>query len=140
MFAAGELAMTAEDLALWDLSILNHSLLKPGSYRELETETLLNNGLGTRYGLGISVVADNGHRTLFTDNCNSYLDATARMDLEKSLAPLGESTAFVQSSQRLRGGMTTRRFLVTFPGRKLSLSTYERPDGKIEQYGNAPAE
>ncbi len=64
MFAAGELAMTAEDLAKWDISMIDQSVLKPASYHAMETETLLNNGVGTRYGLGVSVVNSNGHRTL----------------------------------------------------------------------------
>ena len=38
LFAAGELAMTAEDLAKWDISIIEGKLLKPGSYLELGTE------------------------------------------------------------------------------------------------------
>jgi len=55
LFAAGELAMTAEDLARWDLSIIDGSLMKPASYRELEREILLKNGAGTRYALGLDV-------------------------------------------------------------------------------------
>jgi D-alanyl-D-alanine carboxypeptidase len=64
LFAAGELAMPAEDLAKWDISIISQSLLKPASYREFETEVLLKNGLGTRYGLGVDVRSDFGHRSL----------------------------------------------------------------------------
>jgi CubicO group peptidase (beta-lactamase class C family) len=64
MFAAGELAMTAEDLAKWDISIIDQSVLKPASYREMETETVLKNGVGTRYGLGVFVTSVNGHRVL----------------------------------------------------------------------------
>jgi CubicO group peptidase (beta-lactamase class C family) len=64
MYAAGELAMTAEDLAKWDISVMKQSILKPSSYREMETEILLNNGVGTRYGLGVSVFSQNGHRWL----------------------------------------------------------------------------
>ena len=64
LFAAGELAMTAEDLAKWDISVINQSLLKPSSYRQLETEVQLNNGLGTRYGLGVDVRMQNGHRAV----------------------------------------------------------------------------
>ena len=41
MFAAGELAMTALDLAMWDISMIEQTVLKPESYRALETETLL---------------------------------------------------------------------------------------------------
>ncbi len=55
MFAAGELAMTARDLALWDLSLIEQSILQPQSYRQMETETRLANGVGARYGLGVSV-------------------------------------------------------------------------------------
>ena len=64
LFAAGELAMPAEDLAKWDISIINQNLLKPASYHEFETEVLLKNGLGTRYGLGVDVRSDFGHRSL----------------------------------------------------------------------------
>ncbi len=55
MFAAGELAMTAEDLAKWDISMINQTVLKPASYREMETEVLLKNGVGSTYGLGVHV-------------------------------------------------------------------------------------
>ena len=55
LFAAGELAMTAEDLAKWDISIIDRKLMKPEAYGELSTEVLLNNGVGTNYGLGVNV-------------------------------------------------------------------------------------
>jgi D-alanyl-D-alanine carboxypeptidase len=64
MFAAGELAMTAEDLAKWDISILDQSVMKPASYLAMETEFVLKNGVGTRYGLGVTVSSNNGHRVL----------------------------------------------------------------------------
>lgn len=64
MFAAGELAMTAEDLAKWDIAIIDQKILKPVSYREMETEIVLKDGVGTNYGLGVFVRNTNGHRTL----------------------------------------------------------------------------
>jgi CubicO group peptidase (beta-lactamase class C family) len=64
LFAAGELAMSAEDLARWDISIIDKKLLKPASYRELGTEVLLKNGLGTHYGLGVDVSTQAEHRAL----------------------------------------------------------------------------
>ena len=67
LFAAGELAMPAEDLAKWDISIINQKLLKPASYQDFETEVLLKNGLGTRYGLGVDVSSQLGHRSLSHD-------------------------------------------------------------------------
>ena len=64
LFGAGELAMTAEDLAKWDISIINRSLLSEASYRALETETLLNNGAGTDYGLGVDVEIEKQRRKI----------------------------------------------------------------------------
>src|ERR1700719_4722079 len=38
--------------------------MSPASYQEFETEVLLKNGLGTRYGLGVDVRSELGHRSL----------------------------------------------------------------------------
>lgn len=64
LFAAGELAMTAEDLAKWDISIMDQKVLQPASYREFEREVQLSNGMGTRYALGLSVAMEGGRRAL----------------------------------------------------------------------------
>jgi CubicO group peptidase (beta-lactamase class C family) len=64
LFAAGELAMTARDLARWDVSLIDQSLLQPASYRELEREVALAGGVGTRYGLGVSVGLAEGRRVV----------------------------------------------------------------------------
>src|SRR5713226_5322250 len=64
LFAAGELAMPARDLAKWDISIIDQKLMKPASYQQLGTEVLLKNGLGTHYGLGVGVGTEAGHRAL----------------------------------------------------------------------------
>ena len=60
MWAAGMLAMTASDLAKWDICLIRHCLLSPASYRELEREVVLNNGAGTGYALGLDVGMQNG--------------------------------------------------------------------------------
>jgi CubicO group peptidase (beta-lactamase class C family) len=64
MFAAGELAMTAHDLALWDASLIAQSLLKPESYREIATDVKLKNGQDTHYGLGVEILNLHGHLAL----------------------------------------------------------------------------
>src|SRR5207237_10722685 len=64
LFAAGELAMTARDLATWDLSVIDQKVLAPSSYRAQQTATLLMNGVSTGYGLGVSVGSVNGHRRI----------------------------------------------------------------------------
>ena len=64
MFAAGELYMAPSDLAKWNISMMNQSVLKPESYKEMETDTLLKNGVATGYGLGVEVSRFQGHRLI----------------------------------------------------------------------------
>ncbi|HTJ29553.1 MAG TPA: serine hydrolase domain-containing protein, partial [Acidobacteriaceae bacterium] len=214
MFAAGELAMTAHDLALWDESLIAQSVLKPESYREMFTEVKLKNGEGTHYGLGVEVGSESGHRTIehsgevtgfvsdnvvlpddgvavtvltnhmaggaseiadlvvslivgatnqseaerqalriyrglqegkldrgeLAPNLNDYFSAQTVEDFRTSLGPLGEPLSFRQMHEELRGGMTFRAFRITYPTRRLSLSTYTYPDGKLEQFLVGPSE
>ena len=64
LFAAGELAMTARDLALWDISVINHTVLKPASYQVQQTDMLLKSGVATQYGLGVQVNVSGGRRRI----------------------------------------------------------------------------
>jgi CubicO group peptidase (beta-lactamase class C family) len=64
LFAAGELAMTASDLARWDISLIERTVLKPESYRQLETEVRLASGVGSGYGLGVQLSLANGRRRI----------------------------------------------------------------------------
>jgi CubicO group peptidase (beta-lactamase class C family) len=215
MFAAGELAMTAGDLALWDASVMAQTVMKPESYREMATEVKLTDGKGTHYGLGVEVLNLHGHpalehsgevsgfvadnlvlvddkaavavltnldasaaasriaqlvapvligtstanpaeqqalalfrslqqgkidRTLLAPNLSDYFTAEALDDFRSSLAPLGEPLSIQQRGEQLRGGMTFRSFTFVFARRRLSLTTYTYPDGKLEQYLIAPGQ
>ena len=64
LFAAGELAMTASDLARWDIALMRHEILSDRSFRELTTEVRLVNGAGTTYALGLHVELKSGKRLL----------------------------------------------------------------------------
>ena len=55
LFAMGSLAMSAHDLALWNISVMDQKLLQPASYRELTREMQTASGVGVRYGLGVGV-------------------------------------------------------------------------------------
>ena len=214
MFAAGELAMTAHDLALWDESLIAQKVLKPESYKEMFTEIKLKNGDGTHYGLGVEVTKRDGHRSiehsgevtgfvsdnevlvddgvavvvltnhmaggaeqiaqlvvstvagtsgqseaekqtlaiyrdlqkghidrgLLAPNLNDYFSEQTVADFRDSLSPLGEPLSFKQVADELRGGMTLRVFRIVYPGKRLSLSTYTYPDGKLEQFLVDPAD
>ena len=60
--SAGELAMTPADMALWDISLMNGTVLKPALLKQLTTEIHLKNGVGTTYALGLGIRNSNGHR------------------------------------------------------------------------------
>ena len=214
LFAAGELAMTAHDLALWDQSLLARSILSSESYKNMLTEVKLKDGTGTNYGLGVEVFDSNGHRrvvhdgevsgfvsdndvrvddgvavvvltnqdavnaastigrmaadaavgaasgtpaeqqaqaiyhdlqqgridrTLLAPNLSDYFTQEALDDFRASLGPLGEPLSFRQTGEMLRGGMTFRAFRIVHPGKRLTLTTYTYPDGKLEQFLVAPA-
>jgi CubicO group peptidase (beta-lactamase class C family) len=67
MYGAGELAMTASDLARWDIAMIDETLLQPASWQAMQTEVLLNDGLGSGYGLGVFVGKQDGHRMISHD-------------------------------------------------------------------------
>jgi CubicO group peptidase (beta-lactamase class C family) len=62
LFGAGQLAMTARDLATWNIAVMNRALLREASYRQQQADMLLESGISTRYGLGVSLSAPNGRR------------------------------------------------------------------------------
>ena len=214
MFAAGELAMTPHDLALWDESLIARTVLKPESYKQMFTEVKLKDGKGTHYGLGVKVTERDGHRSiehsgevtgfvsdnevlvddgvavvvltnhmaggageiaqyvaaavvgtgelsaaekqtlamyrglqkgeldrgLLAPNLKDYFSEQTVSDFKDSLGPLGEPLTFKQTHEELRGGMTFRSFSVVYPGKRLGLSTYTYPDGKLEQFLVDPAD
>jgi len=63
LWAAGELGMTASDLARWDISLMKGEILSPASTRLLTTQLTLADGTATNYALGLGVrQLDSGHR------------------------------------------------------------------------------
>ncbi len=54
LWAAGELSMTAAELAKWDIARINRSLLSRQDWEEMERPVRLADGTYTTYGLGVS--------------------------------------------------------------------------------------
>jgi D-alanyl-D-alanine carboxypeptidase len=98
--------MTAEDLARWDISMIDQTLLRPASYRELQSDVRLANGAGTRYGLGVSVTTSSGRRVIshggevsgFTAQNQIYVDDRAAVLV---LVNLDASNASAQIATRV---------------------------------------
>lgn len=64
LFGAGQLAMTAADLAKWNIAMIQQRAMSAASYRAQQATTLLNNGVPTGYGLGVNVGMGNGQRRI----------------------------------------------------------------------------
>ena len=64
LYAAGELAMTARDLALWDQALMEGKLRKPSSLNEMIAPVRLKNSAPTDYGLGVGISSEGGHPKL----------------------------------------------------------------------------
>src|SRR3984957_10537787 len=112
MFAAGELAMTAHDLALWAESLLSQSILSADSYKSMFTEVKLKSGKGTGYGLGVFIRRYSGHRSIehsgevsgfVSDNEVLIDDGTAVAVLTNQDA-VGAATTILQRSASLVAG------------------------------------
>jgi hypothetical protein len=73
-------------------------------------------------------------RSLFTDNCNAYFSEQALKDYASSISALGPIQGFTAGATSLRGGMIHRTFAVRFGTRSVTISIFEMPDGKIEQF------
>ena len=64
LWAAGELSMTAGDLAKWDIARLERKLLPPRDWNEQERPVILADVTSSGYGLGVSVYSANGRRVI----------------------------------------------------------------------------
>jgi CubicO group peptidase (beta-lactamase class C family) len=64
LFGAGQLAMTSHDLALWNIAMIDRTVLKSESYKSKLTDTILEAGTSTGYGLGVRVGTVGGKRRI----------------------------------------------------------------------------
>ncbi len=76
LYAAGELAMTPGDLALWDISLMNRSLLSAKSYEAALTVVTLADGTKRDYGLGLDIQKVQGRNRIgHTGEASGFLSA-----------------------------------------------------------------
>lgn len=64
LYAAGELSMTAEDLAKWNLARINRSLVPADDWAAQETTAKLSNGTAIANGLGVFVSNSSGRKAV----------------------------------------------------------------------------
>lgn len=84
LFGAGELAMAPRELARWDISLMDRSLLKPASYDAFYSSIKLTSGRDSRYSLGLGVRDAGGRLRLSHDGGGSgFLSANLMWPGEK---------------------------------------------------------
>jgi D-alanyl-D-alanine carboxypeptidase len=64
LYAAGELSMTAADLAKWDIARMNRALIPARDWAEQETPVLRTDGRTNGYGLGVYNVLQRERRVI----------------------------------------------------------------------------
>lgn len=139
LFAAGELAMTPHDLALWDIGMIDQKILKPASYAEQQRETVLKDGVGTGYGLGVSVGTLNGHRRISHNGEVSGFTAENDVFPDDHIAIIVFTNLDATSAPGTIGGrIASRLFATSDPGTELALKQASRifeglRDGKIDR-------
>ncbi len=73
-------------------------------------------------------------RKLFTADANYYFSAETMGDFKSSLAPLGAVETVTQVQEELRGGMVYRVYDATFANGSVSVNSYTKTNGKLEQF------
>jgi CubicO group peptidase (beta-lactamase class C family) len=64
LFAAGPLAMTAEDLARWNLALIEGKIPGHEVFAEISRDTVLDNGTSSGYGLGLGIARIDDRRVV----------------------------------------------------------------------------
>jgi D-alanyl-D-alanine carboxypeptidase len=124
--------------------LTNHMAGGAGTIAQLVASTVAANKRSPAEDQALAIYSDlqKGRidRTLLAPNLSDYFSEQAVADFRDSLGPLGESLSFHQTEESLRGGMTFRLFRIVYPARRLILTTYTYPDGKLEQFLVGPAD
>jgi D-alanyl-D-alanine carboxypeptidase len=79
LFGAAGLAMKPSDLALWDISLIDRSLLTPDSYKAEFESIHLKDGTDKHYGLGLDIEDVHGRRKIGHDGSGSGFLAENRI-------------------------------------------------------------
>jgi D-alanyl-D-alanine carboxypeptidase len=107
--------MTAEDLARWDVSLIERRLLSPAAWRELTTEVRLENGAGTGYGLGLVVGLVSDRRVLSHQGAVCGFTAENRVYPEERAAIVVLSNHEGSASGELADQIADQLFLTGSP-------------------------
>jgi CubicO group peptidase (beta-lactamase class C family) len=110
---SASIVSTAHDLALWDQSLINHTLVTPASLKQMWTPMTLNNGSKTDYGLGWYVSADKGHTNIHHNGAvNGFLANISRFVDDRLTVIVLVNQSGLADTQRIATGIA-RLFIPT---------------------------
>ncbi|HJO65323.1 MAG TPA: serine hydrolase domain-containing protein, partial [Sphingomonas sanguinis] len=107
LYAAGELSMSAEDLAKWDIARMNRTLLSPKDWAEQETPVNLTSGASTGYGLGVGIAVADGHRMVeHSGEAVGFLTENIVYPEDKAAIVVAVNAWFADAQNRIAKGIS----------------------------------
>ncbi len=101
LFGAANLAMRPAELALWDISLIDRSLLNSNSYAAQRTPVVLANGTRRPYGLGLDIEDTHGRLSIGHTGSGSGFRADNRVWPRERIAIVTLSNNDLASPQNL---------------------------------------
>ncbi len=126
MYGAGELAMTASDLARWDISIIDRSLMSKTAYEAMTRPVALKSGADSGYGLGLFVDQSGGRLTYHHGGEVSGFLSENRIYPDDHAAIVVQSSSDAASAQK---DVAARIAFVLLPPRGEDATTRRLLDG-----------
>ncbi len=123
-FGAGGLAMTASDLARWDVAMLDGRLLSASAWAAQRETARLTDGSDTAYGLGVYVDVGAGRRRGRHDGAAYGFTAENRVYPDDAAAVVVLSNADYGHAV---GGVADALERLLLPGREISVAETPRP-------------
>jgi CubicO group peptidase (beta-lactamase class C family) len=127
LFAAGELAMSASDLARWDIARIDRTLLPAADWREQETAIRLANGSAINYGLGVEFETLGGRHAVTHDGeAVGFLSTNIVFPEEREAVVVLVNAWFGNAHARIANGIVDLRLPLAGAGDAAALAMARR--------------
>ena len=125
LYAAGELSMTAADLARWDVARLDRALVPAEDWAAQETPVQLADGTTNGYGLGVSIGTSEGRRVINHggESVGFLSQNTVYPDARAAIVVLTNAD-FSDATDTLTAGLAQ----ILLPARAAAAATSSEPD------------
>lgn len=106
LYAAGELAMSAEDLAKWNIARIDRALLPADDWQAQETPVRLTDGSSNGYGLGVIAATQDGRRAVeHSGEAVGFLAQNVVLPEERAAIVVLTNAMFSDAYQRIARGV-----------------------------------